>query len=279
MKKSELIEKYKKILRIKNYAEQTEKSYLSYLKLFLDYITLPENKIKPDEQKILDYLHYCKNEKKYSYSTMKQAVASVKFLYQEVLCKKVDFNFHFKMKKPDNLPNVLSPAEVKKIIDNINNLKHKTIISNIYSCGLRLSEVINLRISDVDSDLMLIKVVQSKGKKDRYVMLSEKLLDMLRDYFQQYKPKKYLFEGVAENQYSTRSVQNIFRTTLKKSGILKKATVHTLRHSFATHLLDTGTDIRYIQELLGHKNLATTQIYTHINPPSIKKIKSPFDLI
>jgi len=181
------------------------------------------------------------------------------------------------MKKPNSLPNILTVDEVRRIINSITNLKHRAIISIIYSCGLRISEAVNLKINDIDSSAMTVKIVNAKGRNDRIVMLSEKLLSLLREYFKEYKPKVYLFEGQQGEQYSTRSIQQIFNNAVKKVGIKKKVTVHSLRHSFESHLLDNGTDIRFIQELLGHKHLSTTQIYTHINPVSIKKIKSPFD--
>lgn len=181
------------------------------------------------------------------------------------------------MKKPKSLPNILTQEEIKLIINSITNLKHRAIISTIYSCGLRISEAVNLKIEDIDSKAMTVKIVNAKGKNDRIVMLSEKLLELLRKYFKKYKPKIYLFEEQYGEKYSTRSIQQIFNNAVKKVGIKKKVTVHTLRHSFASHLLDSGTDIRFIQELLGHKYLSTTQIYTHINPASVKKIRSPFD--
>ena len=166
---------------------------------------------------------------------------------------------------------------VVKLIKVTSNLKHKTILLLIYSAGLRLGELLNLKLGDIDSETMKIHIRQSKGKKDRYIMLSENALKLLREYYKLYKPKVYIIEGQKGGKYSPKSVQNIFKAALKKAGIKKKATVHTLRHSFATHLLDEGTDIRYIQELLGHRKLETTQIYTHVSSHSINKIKSPAD--
>ena len=172
---------------------------------------------------------------------------------------------------------MLSPKEVNKIINLTENLKHKTILLLIYSAGLRLGELLNLKIADIDSHAMKIHIRQGKGKKDRYLMLSENVLQLLRQYYKVYKPKEFVFEGQKGGQYTPKSVQNIFKASIQKAGIKKKATVHSLRHSFATHLLDDGTDIRYIQELLGHKRLETTQIYTHVSSYSINKIKSPAD--
>lgn len=277
MKRAELIDKYSKLLHIKNYSAKTEKSYLHHLDLFLDFISF--NKIKDVDQKVLlNYFNYLKQTKNFSYSSMKQALASIRFLFLDVLKKEVDFDFFIKMKKPNSLPNILTTQEVKTIINSIKNLKHRAIISTIYSGGLRISEVVNLKIQDIDSKAMTIKIVNAKGKNDRVVMLSEKLLELLREYFKEYRPKIYLFEGKFGEKYSVRSIQQIFNDAVKKLKIKKKVTVHTLRHSFASHLLENGTDIRFIQELLGHKHLSTTQIYTHINPVSVKKIKSPFDI-
>jgi site-specific recombinase XerD len=276
MKRSELIDKYSKILHLKNYSSRTEKTYLHHLNLFLDYVS--SSKTTDINEKVLfDYFDHLKLTKNFSYSSMKQAVASVRFLFLDVLKKEIHFDFYIKMKKPDTLPNILSVEEIKKIINSIANIKHRAIISAIYSCGLRISEAINLKVQDVDSSLMTIKIVNAKGKSDRIVMLSEKLLVSLREYFKEYKPKVYLFEGQDGGKYSARSIQQIFNNACRKTRIKKKVSVHTLRHSFASHLLDNGTDIRFIQELLGHKHLSTTQIYTHINPVSVKKIKSPFD--
>jgi len=276
MKRLELIENYSKLLHIKNYAIQTEKSYLHQLNLFLDYVK--NSKVTDvNHNVLLNYFNKLKQEKLYSYSSMKQSLAAIRFLYLDVLKKEIDFDFFIKMKKPNSLPNVLTIDEVKKIISSIDNLKHKAIISTIYSCGLRISEAVNLEIKDIDSSAMTVKVVNAKGKNDRYVMLSPKLLELLREYFVEYKPKKYLFTGQFGGFYSPRSIQQIFNKAVRIAGIKKRVTVHSLRHSFASHLLDNGTDIRFIQELLGHKHLSTTQIYTHINPVSVKKIKSPFD--
>ena len=276
MKRTELIDKYSKLLHLKNYSSKTEKAYLHHLSLFLDYIS-KSNISSVDSKTLLDYFNYLKQTRKFCYSSMKQSLASVRFLFLNVLKKEIDFDFFVKMKKPNSLPNILTVEEMRKIINSITNLKHRAIISTIYSCGLRISEAVNLKINDIDSSAMTVKIVNAKGKNDRIVMLSEKLLSLLREYFKEYKPKVYMFEGQKGEKYSSRSIQQIFNNAVKKVGIKKKVTVHSLRHSFASHLLDNGTDIRFIQELLGHKHLSTTQIYTHINPVSVKKIKSPFD--
>lgn len=278
MKKQEILDKFKKLIAIENYSEQTQKSYYSALKLFLEHI----EKLKLDavyDDEIRDYLYLCTDKKKYSFSSMKQVIASIRFLYQKILLKPIPTGLNVKLRKPSTLPSILSQREITKILEVTQNLKHKTILYMIYSAGLRLNELLELRIGDIDSETMRIHIKSGKGKKDRYLMLSENVLNLLRKYYVEYKPEDFIFEGQNGGKYSPKSVQSVFKRSLKKAGIKKKATVHTLRHSFATHLLDDGTDIRYIQELLGHKRLETTQIYTHVSSYSINKIKSPADKI
>ncbi len=276
MKKQEIIERFYKHLVIEDYSKQTIKSYSSALKLFLEFVEIL-NLDQITEKEIQDYLYYCKNKKNYSFSAMKQAIASIRYLYLKVLLKPPPQSLSIELRKPNRLPIVLSKKNVVKLIKVTSNLKHKTILLLIYSAGLRLGELLNLKPGDIDSETMKIHIRQSKGKKDRYIMLSENVLKLLREYYKLYKPKDYIIEGQKGGKYSPKSVQNIFKAALKKAGIKKKATVLTLRHSFATHLLDEGTDIRYIQELLGHRKLETTQIYTHVSSYSINKIKSPAD--
>ncbi len=276
MKKQEILDEYYKLLKIENYSEQTVKSYYSSLKMFLDWVA--ETKLENVNNKaIKDYLYFCKTQKKYSFSSMKLVIASIRYFYVKLLKKDVPEALNIELRKPSILPTVLSAKEISKILKVTKNLKHKTMLVLIYSAGLRLGELLNLELGDIDSESMKIHIRGAKGKKDRYVMLSENVLKLLREYYKTYKPKHYIIEGQNGGKYSPKSVQSVFKRSLKKAGIKKKATVHTLRHSFATHLLDEGTDIRYIQELLGHKRLETTQIYTHVSSYSINKIKSPAD--
>lgn len=185
-------------------------------------------------------------------------------------------------RQEQSLPTVCSVEEIQMILSNVKNIKHKAILSTIYSAGLRISEVINLPIKAIDSDRMQIHIKNAKGNKDRYTILSKKVLDLLREYFKQEKPHYWLFEGMGSTkekpvQYSSRSIQNILKVAIKKTGIKKHITVHTLRHSFATHLLENGTDLRYIQNLLGHSNSKTTEVYTHITTKGFNQIVSPLD--
>jgi site-specific recombinase XerD len=276
MKKQDVLDKFKIKLKIENYSNQTIKSYLSALNLFLEWLII--NKFENVTNDVIsDYLLFCKEKKNYSLSSMKQVIGAIRYFYLKVLNENPPESLKINLRKPIYLPVVLSFKEVNKIINSIENLKHKTILLLIYSAGLKLGELLRLRIEDIDSQAMRIHIKQGKGKKDRYIMLSENVLQLLRDYYKVYKPKEFIFEGQKGGIYSPKSVQNVFKASLQKAGIKKKATVHSLRHSFATHLLDDGTDIRYIQELLGHKRLETTQIYTHVSSYSINKIKSPAD--
>ena len=190
------------------------------------------------------------------------------------------FYFIDRPNKEKTLPSVLSTQEVIDILKQTENIKHKAILMTIYSAGLRISESINLKFKDIDSDRMQIRVEQGKGKVDRYSLLSVRTLMILREYYKQYRPTVWLFEGVKKGeQYSTRSIQQIFQDAVHKAGITKDVSVHTLRHSFATHLLENGTDLRYIQSLLGHANSKITEIYTHITTKGFDQIKSPMDTL
>jgi site-specific recombinase XerD len=175
------------------------------------------------------------------------------------------------------LPIVLSEQEIGDLFRATENIKHTAILMLAYSAGLRLSELINVKIKDIDSNRMQIRIAQAKGKKDRYSLLSVKLLEVLRIYVKEYKPKEWLFEGINGGVYSARSIQLVMAESIAKAGITKKAGVHSLRHSFATHLLENGTDLRYIQNLLGHESSKTTEVYTHITTKGFDQIKSPLD--
>jgi site-specific recombinase XerD len=208
---------------------------------------------------------------------LNQAINALKFYYGSMLKKK----FLYEIKRPrkdKKLPVVLSQEEVAKILSSIDNIKHKAILMLVYSAGLRVGEVVRLKPEDIDSTRMLIHIKGAKGRKDRYTLLSEIVLEILREYWRKYKPEKWLFEGARKDRYiTTRTVDKIMEHACEKAGIKKDVSVHTLRHSFATHLLEGGTDLRYIQELLGHQSSKTTEIYTHVSTQSLGKIKSPLD--
>lgn len=258
------------------YSPSTLKTYGSLFEEFINHYPT-EDIDQIDEVKIIAFCRYLVTDRKVSASYQNQAINAIKFYYERVLGSKRKFYFIERPNKEKTLPVVLNTDEIKQILNVTENLKHKTILALIYSAGLRISECINMKIKDIDSKRMQIRISQSKGKKDRYTLLSQKTLVLLRTYFLEYKPKDYLFESPTLEQYSASSIQAIFRASCVKAKITKKATVHTLRHSFATHLLENGTDLRYIQSLLGHESSKTTEIYTHITTKGFDQIKSPLD--
>jgi len=264
---------FRKILNIRNYSESTISSYNNALIQFKKW-NYREHYL--DKDLLFKYVEHLRAFDK-SYSHIKNSIMALKLFSELVLGKILKNDYLIGIKRKSSLPDVLSIEEVKQVLDSIDNIKHKAIISLIYSCGLRISECINLKIADIDSKRMLIKIVQGKGKKDRLVQLSPKLLELLRNYYKQYHPKEHLFQGQFKDEYSAKSIQNLLKKALQKCGIAKKITVHSLRHSFATHLIEQGTDIRIVQEILGHKDIRTTQIYTHISSASISKVNNPFD--
>ena len=269
-------EEYILKLRELRYSEQTVKTYKNAFEEFINYYhKFDINTI--DEPKIIAFLRYLVIERKVSASYQNQAINAIKFYYERVMGGQRKIYSVDRPRKEKKLPTVLNEQEVIELFNSVDNLKHKAILITIYSAGLRISELIQLKLKDVDSERMQLRIAQSKGKKDRYTLLSDKALIMLRQYFKQYTPKVWLFEGQFGERYSTRSIQSFLAVAVAKAGIKKRITVHTLRHSFATHLLENGTDIRYIQSLLGHESSKTTEIYTHITTKGFNQIKSPFD--
>lgn len=264
-------------MQLKRYSYKTIKTYRNALNRYfqhLQQLNLHPEKVQPKDIKI--YLNKCVSQNNISAAYQKIQVGALKLFYNEMLRKNYELNYLYPDRREYKLPEMLSKSEVNSILQHIQNIKHKCIIACIYSCGLRLSEVIHLKIKDVDSQRMLLRIEQAKGNKDRYVPLSKKLLFLLREYYTQNRPQVYLFNGQSNQEYSPRSIQNIFKKALRSAGIQKNATVHTLRHSFATHLLEQGTDIRIIQNILVHASVKTTQFYTHISKQTLNQIVNPF---
>ncbi len=225
-----------------------------------------------------NYLIHFVEKEQYASSTINQVINALRFLYVDLYKRPMQLGELPRPRKERKLPAVLSEEEVLRIFNAVDNLKHKTILMLIYSAGLRVGEVVRIRISDVDEQRKLIHLHKAKGAKDRYTILSLSLLETLAEYLREYRPKEFLFEGQADRRhYSERSVQHVFEKAAEAAGITKQVSVHTLRHSFATHLLEAGTDLRYIQELLGHSSSKTTEVYTHVSKKSIGKIVSPLD--
>lgn len=271
------IEKFKQWLRSKRYSDSTITIYTEALKWFLTFYNEKPMAEITNEDVIRYNNEYILNNN-LSVSYQNQIVNSLKLFFATVRETKIVIDTIHRPKREKVLPNVLSKEEVKLILNAHSNLKHKVMLSLIYACGLRRSELLHLKPTDVDSKRGIVIIRQSKGKKDRITPLSAKILVMLRDYYKDYKPSCWLFEGQFPGEmYSAKSLQSVLKQALKKAGITKPVSLHWLRHSYATHLLESGTDLRYIQELLGHNSSRTTEIYTHVSTKNIQQIKSPFD--
>lgn len=270
-------DKVRSELRLRNYSNKTIKSYTSCLRSFTRYFQ-PRHPRQIEETDIRNYLLYLLEEKRFSAATVNQVFNALRFLYVELYKMPFIIGSLPRPKKEKQLPVVLSQEEVVRLLDSVDNLKHKTILMLIYSAGLRVGEAVRLKIEDIDSERKLIYLKSAKGKKDRYTLLSDVALKNLREYFKAYRPKEYLFEGAPGRKHiAERSVQEVFKRATGMAGIRKHVTVHSLRHSFATHLLEAGTDLRYIQEVLGHASSKTTEIYTHVSKQKLGKIINPLD--
>jgi len=264
-------------LKYRRYSPNTIKTYTDALGVFFHYHS---NKV-PEQLGIAEIIEFNIGyilRKHLSASYQNQVINAIKLFYRNRFNRNMDLNNIQRPRREQRLPNVLSKQEIKSILEAPTNLKHRAMLSLIYACGLRRSELLNLSLSDVLSDRNVLFIRQSKGKKDRVIPISNKIIEMLRTYYKAYKPKVWLFEGQnAGERYSERSLQLVLKQALKKAGNSKPVSLHWLRHSYATHLLESGTDLRYIQELLGHNSSKTTEIYTHVTTKSLQQIRSPFD--
>ncbi len=275
--KKQAIQTFIRYLNSKRYSSNTIKVYSDSMSTFLRYFSMKDiTDISNDD--LIDFNNNYILKNNFSASFQNQVVNAVKLYFSTIQLKKIDVELIHRPRREKVLPNVLSKEEVKQLLLVSANIKHRIMLSMIYACGLRRSELLKLKPNDILSDRGLIIIRQSKGKKDRVVPLSPILLIQLRDYFKIYRPKTWLFEGdTIGQQYSERSLQLVLKRQLAKTTIKKDVTLHWLRHSYATHLLENGTDLRYIQELLGHKSSKTTEIYTHVSTKNIQNIRSPFD--
>ena len=269
------LKEVKKILIVGGYSNSTIKTYITCLKNFKNYFYKIEiDQLSKDD--IIEYLfHLIKNN--YSKSTQNQHINAIKFYFEKCLRQKREYYLIERPRKEKKLPNILSKNEIQLLFNSTYNLKHLTILAVIYSCGLRVSELINIKINDIDNNRMVIHIKKAKGNKDRQVQLTNQVIELLRKYYKKYLPINYLIVGQNGGKYSATSIQKIIKNSALKAGIYKKVTPHTLRHSFATHLLENGTDIRFIQKILGHSDIKTTQIYTHVSNAHLKNIQNPSD--
>lgn len=264
-------------MRTRNYSQRSIFTYIHMLNRLEEYFNTSIDDISIDQVK--DFLQYSIETKKVSVSFINQVISAVRILQHDVLGKSWESIRIRRPRMSSRLPVVLSKEEVKSMIDTTRNLKHRSILAVTYSAGLRISEVISLKPPDIDSDRKQIRVL-GKGNKYRYTLLSENTLSMLRTYWRAYRPVQYLFEGQKKGQpVSRETIQKIFKQSCKRAGIKKQATFHSLRHSFATHLLESGVNLKIIQCLLGHSSLRTTSIYLHVTRLDPATVKSPFDEI
>lgn len=274
---NEKIETFEIWLTHKRYSQNTINTYSNCVKSFLIYFE--ERKISSlSNQEVIMYVHDYIIKNGLSQSYQNQFINGIKLFFKEVEHSNIEIDKIDRPRTEHRLPVVLSKEEVRLLLEKTVNIKHRTMLSLIYACGLRRSEILNLKPENIDSERHLLIIINAKGKKDRVVPISDKVIEMLREYYRKYRPKGWLFEGQnAGEQYSETSLQKVLKNGIAAAKIKKPATLHTLRHSYATHLLESGTDLRYIQELLGHKSSKTTEIYTHVSEKSLLKIKSPFD--
>lgn len=263
-------------MRLRRFSPKTITCYLACMKGVAKHFRKSPAELGDEE--IRAYLHYLMEERKASQSVLVQTYSALKFFFENTLQKQWNAIRIPRCKQRRKLPGVLTREEVESILSATKNLKHRAILMTLYSAGLRIGEVTRLKVSDIESGRMMIRVNEGKGLKDRYTLLGERNLEMLRCYWKAYRPLEWLFPGRnASEPVSISAIQRVFKTSLAKAGIKKKASVHTLRHCFATHLLESGTDLYYIQRLLGHKSAGTTSVYLHITGKDIGKIKSPLD--
>lgn len=273
MQLKELLEKIEQELKLRNYSRKTIKSYLGCLLDYFKYIKIIKK--DPDLSIIKKYLLE-KQERGQSSQTINLHLNAIKYFYREIFKNSAPIDIKF-AKTTSKLPVVLSRIEIEKIINAIENKKHQLLISLSYGSGFRVSEAINLKIKDLNLEELTIHLKEAKGKKDRITIFPEKLLTALTEIIALRDKNDFVFASNRGGKLTERTAQKIFETALKNTGITKDATFHSLRHSFATHLLENGVDIRFVQEILGHQNIRTTQLYTKVTNPSIRKIKSPLD--
>ena len=265
-------------LQIRGFSPCTQQCYLGRMKAFVGYFMRPPDQLTLED--IHTYQLHLTRERKVSWGVFNQSVAALRFFYGVTLERDWDVRRIPYQKTGRKLPVVLSKGEVKALLDTLRNLKHRALLMTVYAAGLRVSEVVNLRVEDIDSQRKTLRIEQGKQRQDRYVMLSEKLVVVLRQYWRSLRPLPWLFPGLIPARPLTRSsVQRVFYQARDAAGITKKVSVHCLRHSFATHLLESGVHIRKIQLLLGHKSLGSTQVYTHVAGDYLESTPSPLDLL
>jgi integrase/recombinase XerD len=269
-------ERMEQDMRVRNYSPRTIDNYVLRVMQFVSFFMRPPTELGLEH--IREYQVFLVEQLKVSWQVFNQTVCALRFFYGKTLGVDWDIERIAYQKRARKLPVILARAEVGKLLGALENLKHRTLLATAYACGLRVSEVVHLRVTDIDSQRMIVRVHQGKGRKDRETILSERLLGQLRDYYREYRPKQWLFEGRTSGRpLGAATAEVVFRSALAKSGLKKPVRFHSLRHGFATHLLEDGVDIRRVQLLLGHTSLITTQMYLHVSHDFLRRTKSPYD--
>ena len=268
---------FRKFLITQRYSERTVITYIEAIKTFLGFLRGK----RIEEITNMDVMSFNESyilKNRFSWSYQNQIISALKLFFNQVINKELVVSEIRRPRRSKKLPDIFSVEEIERLLKSIRNIKHKSALGLIYACGLRRSELIGLRISAIDSKRKILIIREAKGNKDRIVPLPERMIELLREYYKLYRPKEWLFEGQkAGEPYSETSLRQAFMQAMKAADIKKKLSLHSLRHSYATHLLENGIDLRFIQELLGHRSSKTTEIYTHVRVKSIESIKSPFE--
>jgi integrase/recombinase XerD len=274
-----LLETVRREMRLRNYSHPTIKAYISCVRKLIDHHR-PRHPRDLQDEDIRTFILHLMEVEHFEAASVHQVINALRFLYVELYRRPMVLGDLPRPKKERKLPVVLSGDEVRAIFEATNNLKHRILLMLVYSSGLRVGEVVRLRIEDLDDGRKLIHVHTGKGKKDRYTLLADSVMDVVEEYIRVYRPREWLFTGtLPDRPYSVRSAQSVFQRAAKNAGIQKHVTIHSLRHAFATHLLEQGVDIRVIQQLLGHASVKTTEVYTHVSRRILTQVRSPIETI
>ena len=272
-------EDFKRLMSIKRYSPNTIKTYMGLLLAFQKYIGLHISIADLTNNELLKHISNVVRHKGLGYTTQKQLISVLKLYFKEMYGAEMNFYSVYPRNKPKPLPVILSKREVKAILEKTTNLKHKAMLTIIYALGLRSGELINLKLEDIHKNREQIHIKNAKGNKDRMLPIPKTLKPLMNRYYKEYKPSIYLFNGQGRPQYNAQSLRKVLKSSCRKAGIHKTITVHSLRHAYATHLMEQGVGVRVIQELLGHNSIKTTMIYTHVTKPHLQKIPSPLDTL
>ncbi len=272
-----LLETVRQEMRLRNYSHKTIKAYLSCLRMFIRHIH-PKHPREACDADLRTFVLYLIEREQYASSTINQVINALRLLYVDLYGRPMVLGKLPRPRKERKLPVVLSEGEVRRLFDELPNLKHKAMLMVVYSAGLRVGEVVRLHWEDLDEERSMMHIRGGKGKKDRYTILSGIVVQALQRYWKVYQPREWLFEGQEPGKpYSIRSAEKVFHQAAHRAGIDKDVSIHSLRHAFATHMLEQGTDVRYVQDLLGHESIKTTEIYTHVSRRKINQLRSPIE--